>query len=68
VPRLIRLETFKYQTFYYSKDAVTETVFLNENTVNKPSERTGPGDFELLKTLGKGGYGKVILLLITSVE
>ena len=38
---------------------MTETVFLNANTVNKPSERTGPGDFELLKTLGKGGYGKV---------
>ena len=44
-----------------SKDTLTETVFLNAATVNKPSERTGPGDFELLKTLGKGGYGKVIL-------
>ena len=37
----------------------TETVVLNADTVNKASERTGPGDFQLLKTLGKGGYGKV---------
>ena len=43
-----------------SKDTVTETVFLNADTVNKASERTCPGDFELLKTLGKGGYGKVV--------
>lgn len=39
-------------------------MFLNADTVNKPSERTGPGDFELLKTLGKGGYGKVMCMLL----
>eukprot|EP00118_Oscarella_pearsei_P004273 m.17997 g.17997 ORF g.17997 m.17997 type:complete len:502 (+) comp27579_c0_seq2:247-1752(+) len=32
---------------------------LNEETVNPTSERVGPEHFELLKVLGKGGYGKV---------
>ena len=30
--------------------------------MNKSSERTIPSDFELLKTLGKGGYGKVMYI------
>ena len=35
---------------------------INEETVN-PKEKIGPEDFELLKVLGKGGYGKVLNLL-----
>jgi len=36
-----------------------ETVELSELTVNPGQPKTGPQDFELLKLLGKGGYGKV---------
>ena len=36
-----------------------ERVHLNEQTVNGGREKTSPADFELLKVLGKGGYGKV---------
>lgn len=36
-----------------------ERVQLNEQTVNPGLEKTSPADFELLKVLGKGGYGKV---------
>lgn len=35
-----------------------ESVQINQDTVN-PKEKIGPEDFELLKVLGKGGYGKV---------
>lgn len=41
--------------------ADVESVQINEETVN-PKEKIGPEDFELLKVLGKGGYGKVCLL------
>lgn len=37
-----------------------ETVPLNPETVNQTSERIGPECFDLLKVLGKGGYGKVL--------
>lgn len=36
-----------------------ETVQITEKTVNPHGERVGPHDFQLLKVLGKGGYGKV---------
>lgn len=36
----------------------TETIQLTEETVNS-GVKLGPGDFELKKVLGKGGYGKV---------
>lgn len=36
-----------------------EMVELTENNVNPGQGKTGPQDFELLKVLGKGGYGKV---------
>ena len=36
-----------------------EKVTLSEKTVNPGQEKVGPKDFELLKVLGKGGYGKV---------
>jgi len=51
--------------FLYYRSS-TETLVLNAKTVNKANERTGPGDFQLLKTLGKGGYGKVLLVLLSS--
>ncbi|XP_055328275.1 ribosomal protein S6 kinase beta-1-like isoform X2 [Paramacrobiotus metropolitanus] len=39
-------------------DEEKETVELSETIVN-PNTRIGPESFELLKVLGKGGYGKV---------
>ncbi|XP_028834267.1 ribosomal protein S6 kinase beta-2-like [Denticeps clupeoides] len=36
-----------------------EEVELTSASVNRDSERVGPDCFELLKVLGKGGYGKV---------
>ena len=36
-----------------------ERVELSELTVNPGMPKSGPQDFELLKLLGKGGYGKV---------
>ena len=46
--------------FSSSGDGV-ETLELSEYTVNPGQPKTGPYDFELLKLLGKGGYGKVQL-------
>ena len=37
-----------------------ETVDLNEEIVNPATESVGPEHFELLKVLGRGGYGKVL--------
>ena len=39
-------------------------VDLTPESVNQTPEKIGPDSFELLKVLGKGGYGKVILKLI----
>lgn len=36
---------------------------ISENSVNKGTEQIRPECFELLKVLGKGGYGKVRLHL-----
>ena len=36
-----------------------ETLALSEETVNPKDEKVGPESFQLLKVLGKGGYGKV---------
>ena len=41
-----------------------ETLELSENTVNPGQRKVGTYDFELLKVLGKGGYGKVKQLFI----
>ena len=43
---------------YMNEDEV-ETIDLNEYVVNKGPEKIGPHCFQLLKVLGKGGYGKV---------
>ncbi|XP_025091698.1 ribosomal protein S6 kinase beta-2-like isoform X2 [Pomacea canaliculata] len=40
--------------------AEMETVEITEQTVNPSQEKIKPKDFELLKMLGRGGYGKVI--------
>lgn len=42
------------------RDENLEKLELSEHTVNPGQPKTGPQDFELLKLLGKGGYGKVI--------
>ena len=36
-----------------------ETIQITERIVNPRGERISPRDFQLLKVLGKGGYGKV---------
>ena len=40
------------------QQTIQEEVTINETTVN-PGCKVGPVDFDLLKVLGKGGYGKV---------
>ena len=37
-----------------------EEFTLSAETVNRTSEKIGPECFDLLKVLGKGGYGKVM--------
>ncbi len=41
------------------QDPSLEALELSERTVGKGRDKAGPGDFELRKVLGKGGYGKV---------
>lgn len=41
---------------------------LNEKTVNPHGERIVPQDFQLLKVLGKGGYGKVVSTIRNKVS
>ena len=36
-----------------------ETFPITSESVNRTSEKIGPHCFDLLKVLGKGGYGKV---------
>jgi ribosomal protein S6 kinase beta len=48
------------------QDENLEKLELSEHTVNPGQPKTGPQDFELLKLLGKGGYGKVFLVRKTS--
>uniref|UniRef100_A0AC34REV9 Ribosomal protein S6 kinase n=1 Tax=Panagrolaimus sp. JU765 TaxID=591449 RepID=A0AC34REV9_9BILA len=44
----------------FMADPTVETIDLVEETVNPPNTRVGPQDFQLLRVLGKGGYGKVL--------
>jgi len=46
----------------YGDSSEIETLELTEYTMNPGQPKTGPQDFELLKLLGKGGYGKVFLV------
>lgn len=45
--------------FCFREDPYIEKIDLDESTVNPPNTRLGPENFQLLKVLGKGGYGKV---------
>ena len=49
-------------SFVYCSGEDIETLELTESTVNPGKMKAGPQDFELLKVLGKGGYGKVFIL------
>lgn len=53
-----------YVVFDNFRDENLEKLELSEYTVNPDQPKTGPQDFELLKLLGKGGYGKVSLILL----
>ena len=50
-----------------NREEDVETVELSELTVNPGQPKTGAQDFELLKLLGKGGYGKVRALFSAHV-
>lgn len=58
------LETISFESNKHKNDLnhpqshVQEELCINELTVN-PGCKVGPVDFDLLKVLGKGGYGKV---------
>lgn len=47
------------QLFLFVSSLEVETLAISEETVNPKDEKIGPNSFELLKVLGKGGYGKV---------
>lgn len=44
--------------FKFSSEGV-EAIAISEQNVNMGRDRAAPEDFELLKVIGKGGYGKV---------
>ena len=50
-------------TIHLFRDSNMETLPISEETVNPHNEKIGPESFELLKVLGKGGYGKVSVVL-----
>lgn len=50
------------------QDENLEKLELSEHTVNPGQPKAGPQDFELLKLLGKGGYGKVFLVRKTAAK
>lgn len=41
-----------------------EKIEISEDNVNQGAENIRPECFELLRVLGKGGYGKVFLFLV----
>lgn len=47
------------QNNFISRTEGIETLQLSDSTVNPGREKARPSDFQLLKVLGKGGYGKV---------
>jgi hypothetical protein len=49
----------------HAPQVIQEELTINETTVN-PGCKVGPVDFDLLKVLGKGGYGKVFQVKKTS--
>lgn len=65
---LCSLSIYTFSIFFFtprsSLNEETEEIQLTEETVNLGGVKLGPGDFELKKVLGKGGYGKVFQVLI----
>ena len=47
------------QFYFITRAEGVETLQLSEKTVNPGRDKVRPQDFQLLKVLGKGGYGKV---------
>lgn len=45
-----------------------EKIEISEDNVNQGTENIRPECFELLRVLGKGGYGKVLCLNLKSLE
>lgn len=45
--------------FIISYNRCLETLDITPESINNTQEKIGPDCFELLKVLGKGGYGKV---------
>ena len=56
---LYHLIFFIFFVFFTSNMDDCEKFEISENSVNKGTEQIRPECFELLKVLGKGGYGKV---------
>lgn len=54
---------FLFSSFFASNMDDCEKFEISENSVNQGTEPIRPECFELLKVLGKGGYGKVRHLL-----
>lgn len=70
VVKLILIQTHRWKKsvfalrwFFQRQDPNFESIVVDETTVNPPNTRLGPENFQLLKVLGKGGYGKVSFLL-----
>lgn len=47
--------------YYYSNMDDCEKIEISEDNVNQGTENIRPECFELLRVLGKGGYGKVYI-------
>lgn len=53
-----------FMTCSYSNMDDCEKIEISEDNVNQGTENIRPECFELLRVLGKGGYGKVLLLSV----
>ena len=55
------LGTWKVESknYDFSDKGLSESIPINELTVNPAGEKINPQCFSILKVLGKGGYGKV---------
>ena len=53
--------------YYIFRDEDLETIEITENMVN-PNTSIGPQDFQLLKLIGRGNYGKVIINLYEIIQ
>ncbi len=53
-----------FLVYYYSNMDDCEKIEISEDNVNQGTENIRPECFELLRVLGKGGYGKVYIFFI----